>query len=342
MLKKAFKFDLKSLSDEGEFEGYLSVFGNRDTYEDVVEKGAFKRTLQHKAQAGKKFPVLWQHDMTQPIGVFEELREDDHGLWVKGRLTMEVQKAKEAYALMQSGALDGLSIGFDIVKKSFKDGIRYLKELKLWEGSLVTFPANDMATVTAIKSAFLARAVQKRMGKAVDFAGALAEIQDRQELSRLRSDIMRAFEETVFEVMWGWEQDADERLAALDASMDDLKTALMSWARRYLELPEDGSKGHAPGLKSDNDLPDSLRSPLSAILNLIKPLLGEAPAAADPAPSAEVITSATGGHSEGEGAGPGPGDPSLSDSDIDLHSLDFSFLKEITSEFTPDTTEVNT
>lgn len=151
---KAFKIDFKELEDEkGVFEGYLSVFGNADYGGDVVEKGAFKKTIKDRKSAGKRFKLLWQHDMFHPIGTFDA-EEDDYGLKIRAKLTLGVQKADEAYLLMKDGAIDEMSIGYDTIKAIFdKDtGNRILKELKLWEGSLVTFAMNPQATVTGVKS----------------------------------------------------------------------------------------------------------------------------------------------------------------------------------------------
>jgi HK97 family phage prohead protease len=94
--------------------------------------------------------MLWQHDPTQPIGIWDEVREDATGLWVKGRILAEVEKGREAAALLQAGAIDGLSIGYRTVK-SERDGRgrRLLTELELWEVSLVTFPMLPEARVAA-------------------------------------------------------------------------------------------------------------------------------------------------------------------------------------------------
>ena len=85
--------------------------------------------------------MLWQHDPTRPIGVWDEVREDGKGLWVKGRLLPDVAQAREAAALIQAGAIDGLSIGYRTLRaERDKAGRRVLAEVELWEVSLVTFP----------------------------------------------------------------------------------------------------------------------------------------------------------------------------------------------------------
>jgi len=149
MNRQTFKLDIKSVDDEtGVFNGYCAVFGNIDSYDEIIEPGAFTKTLKERPT----IPILWQHDTDKPIGVTEDVIEDDHGLLVKGRLNLAVQQGREAYELVKQGALSGLSIGFKTIKDKFEGKIRHLKEIKLYEYSLVTFPANELAGVTSIKS----------------------------------------------------------------------------------------------------------------------------------------------------------------------------------------------
>ena len=131
-------------------EGYASLFGLPDQGGDVVAKGAYARSLARMAARGGTVKMLWQHDPTQPIGVWEEIFEDERGLYVKGRLLLEVGRAREAAALIEAGAIDGLSIGYRTVaaEKDAK-GQRLLAELELWEVSLVTFPMLREARVAA-------------------------------------------------------------------------------------------------------------------------------------------------------------------------------------------------
>ena len=129
------------LSDGTVIEGYASLFGQTDQGGDVVVAGAYAKSLSALAARGGKVRMLWQHDPARPIGVWEEIREDTRGLWVKGRLLPEVAQAREAAALIAAGALDGLSIGFRTVEAARdQKGRRLLTEIELWEVSLVTFP----------------------------------------------------------------------------------------------------------------------------------------------------------------------------------------------------------
>ena len=130
--------------------GYASLFGKRDQGGDVVMAGAYAASLRALEAKGGRVKMLWQHDPGQPIGIWDEVREDARGLYVKGRILTEVEKGREAVALIGAGAIDGLSIGYRTIKAE-KDGKgqRLLSELELWEVSLVTFPMLQDARVAA-------------------------------------------------------------------------------------------------------------------------------------------------------------------------------------------------
>ncbi len=146
-----YPFEIKSILENGGFSGYASVFDVVDSQKDIILKGAFSRAIKAGFSSIK---LLWQHQMAQPIGYFTQMREDGRGLFVEGQLLLDVQKGREAYALLKSGAISGLSIGYNVVSSRFDEAnlIRYIKEVDLFEISLVTFPANDKAVVVAVKS----------------------------------------------------------------------------------------------------------------------------------------------------------------------------------------------
>ena len=148
-------FEIKAVNADGTVEGYGSVFGVRDNYDDVIAKGAFIQSLKDHKAAGTMPAMLWQHDADKPIGVWTEMVEDDKGLRIKGQLAMETVKGKEAHALLKMGALNGLSIGFMSKEWAYdrETEVRTLTAIDLWEVSLVTFPANEKARVTNVKSA---------------------------------------------------------------------------------------------------------------------------------------------------------------------------------------------
>ncbi|MEQ6204288.1 HK97 family phage prohead protease [Sulfitobacter sp. HNIBRBA2951] len=139
-----------------EIKGYASFFGDADQGGDVVQKGAYAASLKALGAAKRSVKMLWQHDPAQPIGVWDVVREDGRGLFVKGRILQSVEKGREAIALIEAGAIDGLSIGYRTVKaaKNTK-GQRLLQELELWEVSLVTFPMLPSARVGAKADGFI-------------------------------------------------------------------------------------------------------------------------------------------------------------------------------------------
>jgi uncharacterized protein len=144
---------LSHVEVDGTFEGYASLFGVVDLGKDLVEAGAFKDSVARRGAAGVK--LLWSHDPGEPIGHWEIIREDVLGLKVRGRLNLDVARAREVHSLMKSGAIDGLSIGFKTVeaRRDPRSGIRRLQKIDLWEVSLVTFPMLPQARVSAVKQA---------------------------------------------------------------------------------------------------------------------------------------------------------------------------------------------
>lgn len=142
-----------SAGPDGNFEGYASVFGMMDLGRDVVMPGAFRESIAARGTGGIK--LLWQHDPTQPVGTWETIEEDRHGLYVRGALDLEQSRAREILSLMRKGALDGLSIGYrtEIERKDPETGLRRLERIDLWEISLVTFPLLPQARVRAVKTA---------------------------------------------------------------------------------------------------------------------------------------------------------------------------------------------
>lgn len=138
---------------DGAFEGYASLFGIADQASDVVMPGAFRDSIAERGAEGVR--MLWQHDPAVPIGVWDEIAEDARGLFVAGRLDLAVAKARELHALLRSGAVDGLSIGFKTVRARHDgaSGVRRLEKIDLWEVSLVTFPMLPQARVSVVKTA---------------------------------------------------------------------------------------------------------------------------------------------------------------------------------------------
>jgi len=143
--------EIKAAKENGQFEGYASVFGNVDLVGDIVAPGAFTKSLSDHQKAGSTPAMLFSHQQDKPLGKWESLVTDSHGLFVRGRLTLGVKQAQEAHALMLDDAL-GLSIGFVTLRQEDAGGVNLLQEVDLREVSLVGLPANPAAQITAVKS----------------------------------------------------------------------------------------------------------------------------------------------------------------------------------------------
>lgn len=201
-MARAFPLTLEPLEQRdatapaGIITGYASVFDTIDSYGDVIQRGAFTRTLNAAKAKGKTIPVLWQHNPHEPIGRTLDIAEDDHGLRIRAELLItDVEKAREAHALAAAGILGGLSIGFSIPKVTsagtpavtYDAGTdtHHIHEVRLWEYSLVTFPANEDATMTSVKHALAAAARATReatdaLDKITEYTRELRAILDAQ------------------------------------------------------------------------------------------------------------------------------------------------------------------
>lgn len=166
----SFEIDSKGMGNSGEFSGYASVFGNEDQGRDIIVEGAFDQSLEQFKSGTRKPKMLWQHDPSQPIGVWEMMSSDSKGLWMKGRILTEISRGAEAYVLMKEKAVDGLSIGYKPLDYSYDknakgDAIRKLNKVDLWETSVVTFPMNTEATVTDVKQLQSPQEVERLLRK---------------------------------------------------------------------------------------------------------------------------------------------------------------------------------
>ena len=169
--RKATAIQVKA-NEQGIVEGYASRFGEEDQGGDIVVKGAYTASLA----SGRKPKMLWQHDPSQPIGVWDEVKEDETGLYVKGRILDTVEKGREARALIEAGAMDGMSIGY-MARKAGKgeNGARMLEQLDLWEISMVTFPMLESARVDAMKAAEMSRReIEQKLTQDAGFSRSVA------------------------------------------------------------------------------------------------------------------------------------------------------------------------
>lgn len=149
---KSVSFELESADEKtGEFSGYASVFGNVDDGGDIVDKGAFSKTI---VEDFARIKILSQHDQCElPIGKPIELREDDKGLYIRGKIS-NTQKGRDIQTLLKDGVLNELSIGYEAIDYEIdeENHVRHLKQIRLWEVSIVTWAMNDQATIDDVKS----------------------------------------------------------------------------------------------------------------------------------------------------------------------------------------------
>ena len=176
MLEHKFgSFEVKADQTSDDFlsiAGYGAVFGNRDDGGDIVLPGAFKERLAK----GRKIKMLWQHDPNNPIGVWDEMREDDNGLYMSGRVSRKASKGAEVAALVEMGAIEGLSIGYKTNDYDRDEmGNRRLKSLDLWETSVVTFPMNELANIYSAKTDDIGKRDIERVFRDLGFSGSMAK-----------------------------------------------------------------------------------------------------------------------------------------------------------------------
>lgn len=156
--------DIKLDKEEtGIFKGYASVFNILDAHNDIILPGAFTNL-----EDASKIKLLWQHDATRPIGQITEAKQTEYGLFIKGRILNSIEKGREAYELVSKNAIEGLSIGFEVLDYYYDNSIRYITKLKLWEISIVTFPANEKATINEVKSKESIKTIERLLDECTD------------------------------------------------------------------------------------------------------------------------------------------------------------------------------
>lgn len=218
--KPRFSVQVKSLGEDGSFEGQLAVYNNVDLGGDAILPGAFTKTIQER---GSQIPLLWQHKSDEPIGTLT-LIDSATSLNVKGQLLMDLDLAKKAYILLKARVIKGMSIGFDTIKDNMENGVRQLKEVRLWEGSIVTFPMNEAAMVTSIKSAGGSETKE-------DFNTELAEVQLQDAGWQMRCALFQA----LGSVVWASGITRDDKVTAAQTIIEQFSQAFMSYLPQYLD-----------------------------------------------------------------------------------------------------------
>ncbi len=219
-LKSRLRMEIKEITPEGIFEGMLSPYGNVDEGGDIVEPGAYTKNLKEK---GLTRPLLWQHKRDIPIGELS-LEDRPAGLWCKGKLLMEDPDAQKAHRFMKAGIVKGLSIGFETIKDAIESGVRHLKEIKLYEGSIVTFPMNEMALITSVKS-------QQAKG---DFN---QELNDRQMYATFYQ-MQYALQDALTSVVWA-DMTKEEKVSAAETIVQQFADAFGAFFPDYLDLMDE-------------------------------------------------------------------------------------------------------
>lgn len=253
----------KKQDEEGnefaEFEGYGSVFSNEDLGGDVVEPGAFNKTIQENPEV----PLLWQHWPDEVIGLNADLREDSKGLRIRGTINLAVERGREAYALLKQSALKGLSIGYDIVKVSREtneetgDETRRLQEIKLWEISLVTFPMNQLARVEVVKS----------REKSHEVAEVLAEVKELRQVITVKGVGAGANSDALL-----WYKPISSGYLPEDAA--EQVEAMKLWAESELRQTKEGrviSSSNRSKLAAVLDAMEAARTPIKELLDATEP-----------------------------------------------------------------------
>lgn len=248
LAKHFLRLEIKQISAVGTFEGLLSPYGNVDRGNDVIDPGAFAKNLKDE---GFTRPLLWQHQPDAPIGLLT-LEDRPDGLWCTGALMMEDPEAVRAYRYVKAGIVKGLSIGFQCIKDAFEDGVRHIKELKLYEGSIVTFPMNELATITAVKG----------LGGTSDFNEELA----KQQICDAGDQMMQALYCGLCEVRYS-DLTKDDRITASQTICQQFTEAYMAYLPVYIDMmaAERGSMEMRArqALETKNQL-DKLRTKLIA------------------------------------------------------------------------------
>lgn len=306
---KSFPVEFKALDEPGTFAGYASVFGNIDQGGDIVHPGAFKRTLNAYRQSKKRIPLLYGHEtgLREVVGYIDpaDLQEDGKGLRLtKGVLMIDdLEAARTAHALMKSGVLTDMSFGYDAVKKDWTGATRNLREVKLYEVSLVLWPMNEESNVTDVKGAPAAS------HKAADFATILRREVVEADLYEKRWKMNSALAEAMHGAMCDDEMSEADAINLIDDSLSQYHAEMMAWARAaiasgiYTEAKGEGPDEIKVGKRFSAATVAHINGAITGAENFVaelKALLAD-PAAKDPDEAAAPVDSeAKGGQDPAE------------------------------------------
>lgn len=217
---KTYRFKVRQIDETGAFEGLASTYGNVDQGGDVIEPGAFDRTLKN---GNGEVPILWSHDPTEPIGL-GRVSNSEEGLVIQGKLELSLPAAQKVYVLLKSKIVRGLSIGYQTLQSVMDKGVRRIKEVKLFEVSVVTFPMNSEAVVTAVKAALASRETKEEFEQCLEYIQAMSA----------HHQIMDALGMSIYSTLWDSEMTADEKVASIDQSIQQFHSSMMQAIPRFL------------------------------------------------------------------------------------------------------------
>ncbi len=217
--------EIRAISDDGIFEGYITVWDTVDDYKSKFNIGSFKKTIKER---GNRIKILYNH--TDLIGKSIGIKEDDHGVFVRGKLNLEVQDGRDTLAHLKAGDLDTLSFGFRTIKDRYVNGIREILELALYEYGPVMFEANENAVITDVRAKrIIDMSTDKTDKRSTDFN----ETFDDAELRIRGRKLITALDDTLWDVWWA-EGDNSERIALLDTAIAEFHSAYIEWANAFV------------------------------------------------------------------------------------------------------------
>jgi HK97 family phage prohead protease len=203
--------EVRSIDENGQFEGYIVTWDHVDDYNTLFKRGAFKKTIQER---GGKIKVLYDHEHL--IGSSTEIREDDTGVFVRGKLNLAVEKAKDVYEFMKDGTIDGLSFGFRTIKDKWENGVRNITEVKIFEYGPVMFPASDEAVITSVRS--------------TNFDDSLTN----RDLDAKKYVILDALHTTLSDIWWDSNTNKDNIVGLMDEAISKFHASYLEFVNQFI------------------------------------------------------------------------------------------------------------
>lgn len=222
--------EIRADGDQGIIEGYVAVWNTVDSYNSRFQRGAFKKTIQNRTD---KIKVLYNHDIKQPIGKLLDIKEDNHGLFIRAQLITDVEKAKDTLSLIKGGAINCFSFGFRTIKQHFEKGVQVITEVMLGEVSPVVFESNSASKIISVRTE--------------DFS----ETDEFRELQDRGPRLFRSLDETLLDIMWG---SFDNKLELVSNAINDFNTAYLLWVQEIIDIQSGGVRMAIP---TNNELSDA-------------------------------------------------------------------------------------